>query len=74
MRRETLVSAAIWMALAGLPLCAQVPSQSGIAEVNGTKLYYEMAGSGHAMVLLHGEPWTAGRGMTSSPSLLCTTA
>ncbi len=54
MRRETLVSAAILMALAGLSLYAQVPSQSGIAEVNGTKLYYEMAGSGHAMVLLHG--------------------
>jgi pimeloyl-ACP methyl ester carboxylesterase len=29
-------------------------AQTGIAEVNGTKLYYEMAGSGHAMVLLHG--------------------
>lgn len=54
MRRETLVSAPILMALAGLSLYAQVPSQSGIAEVNGTKLYYEMAGSGHAMVLLHG--------------------
>jgi len=54
MRREALVSAAILMALAGLSLCAQVPVQSGIAEVNGTKLYYEMAGSGQAMVLLHG--------------------
>src|SRR5881628_1708791 len=28
--------------------------QSGFAEVNGTKLYYEMAGSGHVIVLLHG--------------------
>jgi 3-oxoadipate enol-lactonase len=28
--------------------------QSGIAEVNGTKLYYEMAGSGRVIVLLHG--------------------
>ena len=54
MRREILVSAAILIALAGLSLYAQVPSQSGIAEVNGTKLYYEMAGSGQAMVLLHG--------------------
>lgn len=27
---------------------------SGLAEVNGTKLYYEMAGSGHALVLIHG--------------------
>jgi len=28
--------------------------QSGIAEVTGTKLYYEMAGSGRVIVLLHG--------------------
>src|SRR5439155_21061235 len=28
--------------------------QSGIAEVNGTKLYYEMAGRGRVIVLLHG--------------------
>lgn len=48
------VTAAIVMAAAELSLCAQVPSQSGIAEVNGTKLYYEMAGSGRTMVLLHG--------------------
>lgn len=54
MRRKALVSAGILMALAGLSLCAQVPVQRGIAEVNGTTLYYEMAGSGHAMVLLHG--------------------
>ncbi len=32
---------------------AQTPS-AGIAEVNGTKLYYEMAGKGHALVLIHG--------------------
>ena len=32
---------------------AQTPS-AGLAEVNGTKLYYEMAGSGHALVLIHG--------------------
>ena len=48
------VTAAIVMAAAGLPLCAQVPLQGGIAAVNGTKLYYEMAGSGRTMVLLHG--------------------
>jgi pimeloyl-ACP methyl ester carboxylesterase len=27
---------------------------SGLAEVNGTKLYYEMAGQGHPVVLIHG--------------------
>ena len=32
---------------------AQSPS-TGIAEVNGTKLYYEMAGKGHPLVLIHG--------------------
>ncbi|MBF8306144.1 MAG: alpha/beta hydrolase [Acidobacteria bacterium] len=32
---------------------AQTPS-AGLAEVNGTKLYYEMAGSGHPLVLIHG--------------------
>jgi pimeloyl-ACP methyl ester carboxylesterase len=29
------------------------PSQ-GMAEVNGTRLYYEMAGTGHAVVFIHG--------------------
>src|SRR5437879_810334 len=33
---------------------AMVAGQVGIAEVNGTKLYYEMAGSGRVIVLLHG--------------------
>ncbi|HUJ31351.1 MAG TPA: alpha/beta hydrolase [Candidatus Acidoferrum sp.] len=28
--------------------------QSGFAEINGDKLYYEAAGSGHALVLIHG--------------------
>lgn len=28
--------------------------QNGFAEVNGTRLYYECAGSGHPMVLIHG--------------------
>ena len=27
---------------------------SGLAEVNGTRLYYEMLGSGHPLVLIHG--------------------
>src|SRR5438552_14512428 len=29
-------------------------TQSGFAELNGTKLYYEMAGEGHPLVLIHG--------------------
>jgi len=28
--------------------------QNGFAEVNGTRLYYEVAGSGHPLVLIHG--------------------
>jgi pimeloyl-ACP methyl ester carboxylesterase len=28
--------------------------QTGFADVNGTRLYYEMAGSGHPLVLIHG--------------------
>jgi pimeloyl-ACP methyl ester carboxylesterase len=39
-------------------ICAGVAQGQGIttgfAHVNGTKLYYEMAGSGHALVLIHG--------------------
>ncbi len=27
--------------------------QQGFADVNGTRLYYEMAGSGHPLVLVH---------------------
>src|SRR5579885_2342077 len=43
------------LALAGaLAIRAAAAPQSGIAEVNGTKLYYEMAGKGHALILLHG--------------------
>lgn len=30
------------------------PVQTGFAEVNGTKLYYEVAGAGHPFVLVHG--------------------
>ena len=28
--------------------------QQGFADVNGTRLYYEMVGSGHPLVLVHG--------------------
>jgi len=34
--------------------CAQQEASSGYAEVNGTKLYYEVAGSGDPIVLIHG--------------------
>lgn len=29
-------------------------NQTGLAEINGTRLYYEIAGSGHPLVLIHG--------------------
>lgn len=35
-------------------LYAQTAPSSGIAEVNDTKLYYEMAGEGHPLILIHG--------------------
>jgi 3-oxoadipate enol-lactonase len=43
----------IWMILS-VQASAQVPPASGIAEVNGTRLYYERTGSGPVVVLLHG--------------------
>jgi len=33
---------------------AQTSSQTGIASVNGTELYYEIAGEGHPLILIHG--------------------
>ena len=33
---------------------AQPTSQTGIASVNGTDLYYEIAGDGHPLILIHG--------------------
>src|SRR5258706_7964784 len=32
------------------------PVQTGFAEINGTTLYYEVAGAGHPFVLVHGPP------------------
>lgn len=47
-----------WLAiLAALLACAgtlSLQAASGIAAVNGTKLYYEVAGNGPAIVLIHG--------------------
>jgi len=54
-RRRFLAAAAV-LGLAG---CAPVPApvaprrEAGFAEVNGTRLYYETAGSGEPVVLLH---------------------
>jgi 3-oxoadipate enol-lactonase len=47
------LSVLVWMILP-LQASAQMPPASGIAEVNGTRLYYERTGSGPVVVLLHG--------------------
>src|ERR1044072_1175155 len=38
----------------GIQALGKENAQTGVAEVNGTKLYYEMAGRGRAVVLVHG--------------------
>src|SRR4030095_9551125 len=38
----------------GVQAMVKENSQTGVAEVNGTKLYYETAGKGPAVVLVHG--------------------
>src|SRR5262249_62061315 len=46
---------ALILCLVGVsPMSAKEKPQSGMAEVNGTKLYYETAGKGPAVVLVHG--------------------
>lgn len=47
------ITVAALLLLAAASLHAQTP-QSGIAAVNGTRLYYEIAGQGHPLVLIHG--------------------
>jgi 3-oxoadipate enol-lactonase len=47
------VAAAALLLLAAPSLPAQ-ETQSGMAPVNGTGLYYEIAGQGHPLVLIHG--------------------
>jgi 3-oxoadipate enol-lactonase len=42
------------MSLAARSLDRSAPGASGLAEVNGTKLYYELYGSGPPVLLLHG--------------------
>jgi pimeloyl-ACP methyl ester carboxylesterase len=42
------------LGLAGASLLAETPPPRGLAEVNGTRLYYETAGGGKNLVLIHG--------------------
>lgn len=55
MKRNQLITigftAAVMVLLAA---CLQQEASSGYADVNGTKLYYEVAGSGDPIVLIHG--------------------
>lgn len=55
--------AAGWLLLGALHVVAQTSTpasasptdpRSGFAEINGGKIYYEVAGAGHALVLIHG--------------------
>ena len=55
------VGAKVWLLVWSLPLVAawgqgppQSPGAAGFAAVNETKLYYEMMGTGHPLVLIHG--------------------
>ncbi len=54
-RREFLGLATVGLALAGCgKLEEKVKIETGFAEVNGTRLYYEVAGLGNPIVLIHG--------------------
>lgn len=53
-KRHTLLTLVLICGIYTAALQAQPAVQSGIAEVNDTKIYYEMAGSGHPLVLIHG--------------------
>jgi 3-oxoadipate enol-lactonase len=49
-----LPCASIMLSVLASHVAGQAQPQSGIAEVNGTRLYYERAGTGPAVILLHG--------------------
>src|SRR5262245_12440116 len=52
-----LITLILWLILClggGHVMAAKEKAQSGTAEVNGTRLYYETAGEGPAIVLIHG--------------------
>lgn len=51
--RSLVVTTAV-LALCSAAVAQTPPHRSGIAEVNGTRLYYETTGSGPHVVLLHG--------------------
>ncbi|MEO7404454.1 MAG: hypothetical protein ABIU95_12360 [Burkholderiales bacterium] len=59
MKRFTRGSIAVLLfAMLTLPGCAGLSSmadrESGMASVNGTRLYYETAGTGDAVIFVHG--------------------
>lgn len=52
--RVWLLSSVLGFTLLSTSIQAQDQVQSGTASVNGTELYYEMAGTGPSLVLIHG--------------------
>lgn len=61
MKRKFSILVSIFILTPFLPVVAQEKSEihfkgvnSGYAEVNGTKLYYEITGAGQPLVLIHG--------------------
>lgn len=44
-------------AYGAMPMIQIPPVETGYAEVNGTRLYYEMAGAGEPIVMIHGLGW-----------------
>ncbi len=49
-----LIGMLLILSLSSQAISAEQKKVSGIAEVNGTKLYYEMTGKGRNLVLIHG--------------------
>ena len=54
MKKIFAIPACVFALLLSLPAVANEPIDSGYAAVNGTKLYYEIAGAGEPLVLIHG--------------------
>lgn len=53
-RRRWHAIAILFVAMTCASIGRAQSQSSGLAAVNGTKLYYEAAGTGHALVLIHG--------------------
>jgi len=52
---HTFAVAACFCLVEVVPAGAQAPNvESGFAEINGGKIYYEVSGAGHGLVLIHG--------------------